>query len=121
MTARGVSGREHRAGGYRAAPGSRKAADPRRVLVVGGGIAGIAAAAGLAERGVQVGLIEKNEQLGGRVRSWPVSTEAGDLTMSRGFHAFFRQYYNLRALLRRVDPALSRLTAVPDYPMVLAD
>ena len=24
--------------------------------------------------------------------------------MSRGFHAFFRQYYNLRALLRRVDP-----------------
>ena len=24
--------------------------------------------------------------------------------MNRGFHAFFRQYYNLRALLRRVDP-----------------
>ena len=24
--------------------------------------------------------------------------------MSRGFHAFFRQYYNLRALLRRADP-----------------
>ena len=29
--------------------------------------------------------------------------------MNRGFHAFFRQYYNLRALLRRVDPALSML------------
>ena len=26
--------------------------------------------------------------------------------MSRGFHAFFRQYYNLRALLRRADPGL---------------
>jgi hypothetical protein len=26
--------------------------------------------------------------------------------MSRGFHAFFRQYSNLRALLRRVDPDL---------------
>ena len=41
--------------------------------------------------------------------------------MSRGFHAFFRQYYNLRALIRRVDPALTGLTAVADYPMVLAD
>ena len=26
--------------------------------------------------------------------------------MNRGFHAFFRQYYNLRNLLRRVDPQL---------------
>ena len=25
--------------------------------------------------------------------------------MNRGFHAFFRQYYNLRDLLRRIDPA----------------
>jgi isorenieratene synthase len=40
--------------------------------------------------------------------------------MSRGFHAFFRQYYNLRALLRRVDPALEGLTPVDDYPLVLA-
>ena len=37
--------------------------------------------------------------------------------MSRGFHAFFRQYYNLRALLRRTDPALTGLTALPDYPL----
>jgi isorenieratene synthase len=40
--------------------------------------------------------------------------------MSRGFHAFFRQYYNLRALLRRADPTLACLTPVPDYPLVLA-
>ena len=33
--------------------------------------------------------------------------------MSRGFHAFFRQYYNLRALLRRVDPDLQSLVPVP--------
>ena len=26
-----------------------------------------------------------------------------------GFHAFFRQYYNLRGLLRRVDPGLHGL------------
>ena len=40
--------------------------------------------------------------------------------MSRGFHAFFRQYYNLRALLRRTDPALERLLPLTDYPLVLA-
>ena len=38
--------------------------------------------------------------------------------MNRGFHAFFRQYYNLRALLRRVDPTLSMLTPVDDYPLI---
>jgi isorenieratene synthase len=41
--------------------------------------------------------------------------------MSRGFHAFFRQYYNLRALLRRADPGLSRLVPLPDYPLIDAD
>jgi isorenieratene synthase len=51
-----------------------------------------------------------------------VESEGGEsLSMSRGFHAFFRQYYNLRALLRRSDPALERLVAVPDYPLTLAD
>lgn len=100
--------------------------------MLGGGIAGIAAAAGLAERGVQVTLVERQAQLGGRVRSWvvdhdgPEALSAGmsssaPVTMSRGFHAFFRQYYNLRALLRRVDPALERLRPVADYPLVLAD
>lgn len=41
--------------------------------------------------------------------------------MSRGFHAFFRQYYNLRALLRRADPDLRRLTPVEDYPLIDAE
>ena len=38
--------------------------------------------------------------------------------MNRGFHAFFRQYYNLRDLLRRIDPGLGLLTPVEDYPLV---
>ncbi|MFT3833265.1 MAG: FAD-dependent oxidoreductase [Micropruina sp.] len=94
-----------------------------RVVVVGGGIAGLAAATGLAERGVAVTLLEACDQLGGRVRSWPISefgTGDDSRTMSRGFHAFFRQYYNLRALLRRTDPALRRLVPVADYPLTLA-
>ena len=90
------------------------------VIVAGGGIAGIAAAVGLAERGVPVVLVEPEAQLGGRVRAWPVTHDVERVTMSRGFHAFFRQYYNLRALLRRTDPALERLLPLTDYPLVLA-
>ncbi|GAA2045419.1 FAD-dependent oxidoreductase [Yaniella flava] len=87
---------------------------PQHVAVIGGGIAGIAAATALAERSVDVTLFEATPQLGGRVSSWPVEP---DRNMSRGFHAFFRQYYNLRALLRRTDPQLHRLVPVADYPL----
>ena len=96
-------------------------APSRPVVVAGGGIAGIAAAVGLAERGVHVIMVEPHDQLGGRVRSWPVRHGDDQVTMSRGFHAFFRQYYNLRALLRRIDPDLQSLVAVADYPLILAD
>lgn len=89
---------------------------PPRVAVVGGGIAGVAAAVALAERGVDVELLEREGQLGGRVGGWPTTLADGSqVTMNRGFHAFFRQYYNLRALLRRVD---APLTPLRDYPLV---
>ena len=117
----------------RGGPAASRVADAAapHVVVVGGGIAGISAAVGLAERGVRVTLIEAESSLGGRVRSWPVDvpTRGADAsgapddraTMSRGFHAFFRQYYNLRALLRRVDPSLECLRPVADYPLRHAD
>ncbi|WP_208877157.1 FAD-dependent oxidoreductase [Streptomyces armeniacus] len=89
------------------------------VAVVGGGIAGVAAATALAERRVAVTLYERAERLGGRLAGWPAElTDGAVATMSRGFHAFFRQYYNLRALLRRVDRGLHMLTALPDYPLL---
>lgn len=89
------------------------------MVVVGGGIAGLAAATGLAERGVAVEVIEKHDYLGGRVGGWSETLADGTpVAMNRGFHAFFRQYYNLRALLRRSDPGLSALTPVEDYPLI---
>ena len=92
------------------------------VAIVGAGIAGLAAATGLAERGVAVDVFEREPSIGGRVAGWSDTLADGsEVTMNRGFHAFFRQYYNLRALLRRVDPALSMLVPVTDYPLVDAD
>ncbi|MEV8615733.1 NAD(P)/FAD-dependent oxidoreductase [Amycolatopsis sp. NPDC051373] len=89
------------------------------VAVVGAGIAGLTAATGLAERGAEVTLYEREDHLGGRVGAWPARLADGTgVTMSRGFHAFFRQYYNLRALLTRTDPRLERLTPVADYPLL---
>jgi carotenoid phi-ring synthase / carotenoid chi-ring synthase len=89
-----------------------------RAVVVGAGIAGLAAATGLAERGVGVDVVEREEYLGGRVGAWTEHLDGAELAMNRGFHAFFRQYYNLRTLLGRVDPTLSMLTPVEDYPLV---
>ena len=148
-----AGGRDRRAVRHRAPDGAPSAsALPWRphAVVVGAGIAGLAAATGLAERGVQVTVAEREPYLGGRVGGWtgpspgagsppgtgspPVTgvpgsidlpngpgedgTGAPGLPMSRGFHAFFRQYYNLRALLRRTDPGLDRLVPLTDYPLV---
>jgi isorenieratene synthase len=97
-------------------------ADVPHVVVVGGGIAGLSAATALAERGVKVHLVERESYLGGRVGGWDTTLEDGSpATMSRGFHAFFRQYYNLRNLLRRTDPDLARLRPVDDYPLIDGD
>ncbi|GAA2882786.1 FAD-dependent oxidoreductase [Streptomyces mexicanus] len=121
-TAGARRGRDRRARVLPAAPGRRRIDGVRpTTAVVGGGIAGLAAATALAERGVAVTLYERQPYLGGRVGGWPTRLRDGTaVTMSRGFHAFFRQYYNLRGLLRRTDPALERLTGLPDYPLLHA-
>ncbi|MET8295940.1 FAD-dependent oxidoreductase [Streptomyces sp. NPDC005180] len=112
-------GRDRKAVVLPAAPGrDAPGGPPPRCAVVGGGIAGIAAATALAERGVRVVLYERQATLGGRLAGWPTELADGSaVTMSRGFHAFFRQYYNLRGLLRRTDPGLDRLRPLPDYPL----
>ncbi|HEY2882326.1 MAG TPA: hydroxysqualene dehydroxylase HpnE, partial [Pirellulales bacterium] len=45
-------------------------ATPKRIAIVGGGLAGLAAAAALAERGLQVELFEARKHLGGRATSF---------------------------------------------------
>ena len=99
-------------------PARLTTAQARHVTVVGGGLAGVAAAVSLAERGVSVTLHEASPVLGGRLASWSDHLATGEpIQMERGFHAFFRQYYNARNLLRRVDPTLRFLKPCDDYPL----
>jgi carotenoid phi-ring synthase / carotenoid chi-ring synthase len=99
-------------------------AEPRgaAAVVIGGGIAGLAAATRLAEAGARVTVLERERFLGGRAGAWSERLPDGErFEMERGFHAFFRQYYSLRALLRRADPALWALMPVDDYPILGPD
>jgi isorenieratene synthase len=92
----------------------------KRVLVVGGGLAGIAAAYELLKRGFAVILVERASQLGGRLTGWEVQVEGETLAMEHGFHGFFNQYYNLKGLLAEAG-LLKHLKPVRDYPILFKD
>jgi squalene-associated FAD-dependent desaturase len=70
----------------------------RRVVVVGGGLAGITVALGLADAGVPVTLLERRPRLGGATTSF----QHGELTIDNGQHVFLRCCTEYRALLRRL-------------------
>jgi isorenieratene synthase len=97
----------------------RTVGGPVTAVVVGAGIAGVTAALLLAERGVTVTLLEREAQLGGRLAAWPSTLPDGSRQMvEHGFHGFFRQYYNWRNVLRRIDPELSFLQPAGRYPII---
>lgn len=120
LTERLGLGRRELRGAFR---GTREKVEPgTRVAVIGGGIAGASAACVLSERGAEVVLVEKERHLGGRLAAWTERFEDGEpFQMERALPAIFRHYYNLRAVLRRVDPELASLTALPDYPVLGPD
>ncbi len=93
---------------------------PVKVLVIGGGIAGLSAATVLAERGFSVVLRERNTYLGGKVGAWKESVGGEATTIEHGFHAFFRQYFNLNRLLARVGVS-RHFRAIDDYVIIGKD
>ena len=77
------------------------------VAVVGGGLAGIAAAVRLADRGARVTLLEARTHLGGATYSLdrPAVSGRSGLVADTGQHVFLRCYHAYRALLERLDVA----------------
>lgn len=91
---------------------------PRRVAVIGAGLAGLGAAARLGQRGVAVTLFERNEHLGGKVGAWTDRASDGtEVRVEHGFHAFFRHYYNLEAFLRELG-LYRRMRSIGEYLIV---
>lgn len=96
-----------------------KLTSPQKVAVVGGGLAGIAAADLLGARGYQVTLFESHAYLGGKLGSWPVELVPGRTEwVSHGFHAFFRHYYNLNRFLDSLGLRKS-FKPISDYRVLL--
>jgi isorenieratene synthase len=105
-------------------PASRAAAADRapKVVVIGGGIAGVSAAVVLAEHGVPVVLCEAGGRLGGRLGTDPHTLPDGTVQLvDHGFHGFFRQYYNWRRMLGRVGAGTTPLLhPLGSYPVTSA-
>ncbi|HIK36844.1 MAG: FAD-dependent oxidoreductase [Geminocystis sp.] len=79
-----------------------RVSQPKRVVVIGGGLAGLACAYELGNRGFEVILLEKSPQLGGKIASWQIQVGEEKFTMEHGFHGFFPQYYNLWSIVREI-------------------
>lgn len=78
-------------------------ANPTTAVVIGGGLAGLATAYELSQRGVAVTLLERSPQLGGKIASWPIQVGDESFMMEHGFHGFFPHYYNLFSLIGELD------------------
>ena len=86
-----------------------------RVVVVGGGLAGITAALGCADAGLPVTLLETRPRLGGATSSF----RRGELTIDNGQHVFLRCCTAYRDLLDRLGTAhLASLQPRLDIPVL---
>jgi isorenieratene synthase len=98
----------------------RRLSRPKSVVVVGAGLAGLAAAYELSQRGFAVTLLERSPQIGGKIASWPIQVGDRTFLMEHGFHGFFPQYYNLKSILEEL--AISdNLKSLDYYSLVFRD
>jgi 15-cis-phytoene desaturase len=72
---------------------------PSRVVICGGGLAGLAAAKTLVDNGFEVELLEQRPILGGKVSAW--RDNDGDW-IETGLHVFFGAYVEIYELMREL-------------------
>lgn len=96
---------------------SRDAIVTPRVAIVGGGWAGMAAAAELAGRGVRVAAFEAARTLGGRARR----TTLEGIDLDNGQHILIGAYRETLAAMRRVGADPDRLLARQPFELRFAD
>jgi squalene-associated FAD-dependent desaturase len=97
---------------------SERPARNQRVVVVGGGLAGITAALELADAGLGVTLLEARPRLGGATHSF----QRGGLWVDNGQHVFLRCCTAYQGLLERLGVAgLVRMQRRLDIPVLLPD
>ena len=91
-----------------------------QVVVVGGGLAGLSAAALLAERGVRVLVLEARARLGGRATAF-VDRETGE-PVDNGQHVMFGCYRETFAFLHRIGAGHNvRIQDTLELPFAAAD
>lgn len=75
----------------------------RKILVVGGGIAGLTAAYELLKRGYQVHIREADRFFGGRLHTRKERLSTGEFDIEHGLHMWFYQYYNFKRILSELN------------------
>jgi isorenieratene synthase len=92
----------------------------KSVVIVGAGLAGLASAYELSQRGFKVTLLEKSPNLGGKVAGWTVQVGDETFQMEHGFHGFFPQYYNLKSIVNELAIA-DNFKSLDFYSLVFRD
>lgn len=87
------------------------------VIIIGGGLAGLSCAVALADSGLQVTVIERDDCLGGRAGS-RIDSMTGD-TVDIGPHVVHTEYHNMLALLERLGTR-ELITWQPDKVLTIA-
>jgi carotenoid phi-ring synthase / carotenoid chi-ring synthase len=103
-----------------AEPLPQRLEQPKRVVIVGGGLAGLASAYELSQRGFAVTLLERAAQLGGKIASWSIQVGNESFQMEHGFHGFFPQYYNLWKLVDELG-TIDNFRSLDFYSVVYRD
>ena len=100
------------------AEGKERLNESKKVVVIGGGLAGISASLELARRGFEVTLLESSAALGGKLTGWDLDALGERFPVEHGFHGFFDQYYNLNEMFAAAGVKQEVFSASPGYPVM---